>query len=423
MNKHNEHTGFEKGLRESFNDFSFMPDPAVWNRIEAGLQRKKRLVLYTRIAVAASLLLLFSVTGWLIFRTQDHGIIQQPIVLVEQELKETKETTTGSSTDKEIIAEPASGIDKTLAKERVAVKEPAKPALSPLKVEEQTTLGTSPGLELKTDLAEETDTLPAPVQEALPEETKPVLAEQKLPTLDEIQRLLHPEEFLPEKTSSGSWQLAMGYGTIQGQAISDPSMAYDNTSANFGQDPYSSKISRETSQFSSVENTSHSQPITFGLLVTRNFSDTWGFETGLLYTMLKTTSYTNIVSNEYTRYTSELYYLGIPVSIRLNMIKGRRLGMYISQGAILEKGVRVRYTTNIYASEVLKSKEEGIYMAEGVQVSSLTAIGFDLRLSKRMSLYAQPGLQVFFLNKTQPYNIRSSSAIWPSLQTGLKFQL
>jgi len=420
MNKHDEHTGFENGLRESFNEFSFMPDPAVWNRIEAGLHRKKRLVLYARIAVAASLLLLFSVTGWLIFRTQDHGIIQQPVVLVEQEIKET---TTGSSTSQGIIAEPASGIDKTLTQERVAVKEPAKQALSPLKVEEQTTLGTSPGLEPKTELADGTETLPAPVQETTAEESKTLLAEQKLPTLDEIQRLLHPEEFLPEKTSRGNWQLAMGYGTIQGQEISDPSMAYENTMANFGQDPYSSKISRETSKFSSVENTTHSQPITFGLLVSRNFSDTWGIETGLLYTMLKTTSHTDIVSNEYTRYTSELYYLGIPVSIRLNMIKGRRLGMYLSQGAVLEKGVRVRYTTNIYASEVLKSKEEGIYMAEGVQVSSLTAIGFDLRLSKRMSLYAQPGLQVFFLNKTQPYNIRSSSAIWPSLQTGLKFQL
>jgi len=422
MNKHDENNGFESGLRESFNDFSVMPGPAVWNRIEASLQRKKRLVLYARVAVAASLLLVFSVSGWLIFRTQDTDIIQQAPALAEQEIKKVKETDTGSPTHRETIAEAASQIEQALAQAKTLVNEPVsvfalpEPAI-------QADLKAGEGVKSGTELAAEAETLLAPVHEAMAEETKPELARQNLPTPEEIQRLLHPEEFLQEETIKGNWQLALGYGTIRGQAVSDPSMAYDNTMANFGQDPYSSKISRETSNFSKLEETTHSQPITFGLLLTRNFSETWGIETGLLYTMLKTTSNTNIVNNEYTRYTSELVYLGIPVSIRLNMIKGRRLGMYLSQGAVLEKGVRVRYSSNIYTTEVLKSREEGIYMAEGVQVSSLTAIGFDLKLSKQLSLYAQPGLQVFFLNKTQPFNIRSSSAIWPSLQTGLKFQL
>lgn len=409
-------------MKETFSGFSFSPDPAVWDRIEAGLQRKRRLILYSRVAVAATLLLLFSVTGWLIFTNPDTGNINPPIVKVEKEAPQQDEITTP-----EIISTPKhESVSEPVLADKVSTAQPMQPAkkeLADKSAVAQTDLFTATDNDHQPELAETGETPSEPLQETIPEDKKPVLAEQKLPTLDEIQHLLQLEEFLPEKSSSSNWQLAMGYGTIQGQAISDPSMTYDQTTANFGQDPFSSKISRETSQFSSVDNTTHSQPITLGVLVTRNFSDTWGIESGLLYTMLKTTSHTNIVSNEYTLYTSELYYLGIPVSIRLNMIKGRRLGMYISQGVVLEKGVRVRYTTNIYASDVLKSKEEGIYMAESFQVSSLTAIGFDLKIAKRFSIYAQPGLQVFFLNQTQPYNIRSSSAIWPSLQTGLKFQL
>jgi hypothetical protein len=167
----------------------------------------------------------------------------------------------------------------------------------------------------------------------------------------------------------------------------------------------------------------HSQPITFGVLVYRSFSENWGIESGLLYTRLKSSSRTNLQNDEYTLYSSELNYIGLPVSIRLNMVQGRRFGMYLSQGAVIEKAIRVRYTTKMFISEDLNSTEQGVYMAEGVQVSSLTALGFEFRLTKLLSIYAQPGLQVYFLNQTQPYNIRSSSAIWPSLQTGLKFQL
>jgi hypothetical protein len=426
MTEKNEHTGFEKGFQESFGDFMQLPDPAVWSRIEAGLQRKKRVILFARFATAASLLLLFSVTGWLVFRTSDPALMHPPMVshqteteVSEIEAIEIPETAVAEA-DQYIKAVP--GTKNELAQTIEPGK--AQPVL-PQVIEAEPVLAdiSDPQPSPETPIADYTDdvTILDPTEIAV--QSQPEIAEQKLPTLEEIERMLAPEEFLPEKAEARNWQLALGYGTIQGQAVTDPSVSFDASNANFGQDPFSAKLSTETRQFESVETTNHSQPITLGFLINRNFSDSWGIETGLLFTRLKTTTTTNIINDEYTEYGSELFYVGIPASIRLNMIRGRRFGMYISQGAVLEKGVRTRYYSNHYAFDALKGSEDESYVAEGVQISSLTALGFEFRLTDLISIYAQPGLQVFFLNQTQPYNIRSSSAIWPSLQTGLKFQL
>jgi hypothetical protein len=426
MTENNGHTGFEKGLQESFGDFMQTPDPAVWAGIEAGLQRRRRIVLFARLAAAASLLLLFSITGWLVFRTSDPAYMHPPIVSHQTEPgvseKEALEVPETILTEADQIIEPVPERKKELAQTIEPAK--AQPVLPQVREAEPVLADISePEPTPEIPLADYTGdlTILDPTEIAI--QTEPVIAEQKLPTLEEVERLLATDEFIPEKPEEKKWQLALGYGTLQGQGITDPSQTYENADANFSQDPFSSKFSNETSRFSSVENTSHSQPITLGFMVNRNFSGSWGIETGLLLTRLKTLSNTNIVNDEYSVYGSELIYLGIPVSIRLNMIQGRRFGMYISQGAVLEKGVRTRYYSNLYAFDALKSTEEETYVAEGVQISSLTAVGFEFRLSDLISIYAQPGLQVFFLNQTQPYNIRSSSAIWPSLQTGLKFQL
>ncbi len=437
MTENKKHTGFEEGFRESFGDFRQMPDPAVWSRIEAGLRRRRKVILFYRLAAAASFLLLFSIAGWLVFRSQYPAAMQPPTVVHEADQK---------IPEKEILKVPDRKLAQTV-KDQIAESpdEPAKPfepeTISQMPAEEIESEKVSPHLH---EISPPIDaiTRPEPLAEIIsPEEkeelplldptatietadtTKPVLAEEKLPDLKEIDLVLQTDDFLPEKPVEGKWQLALGYGTIQGQAVSDQSVAYEATTANFRQDPFSSKLSTETSKLTSIEDTRHTQPLTFGILVNRSLNSSLDIETGLLFTRLKTTSKTSVFNNEFTEYGSELFYVGIPVSIRLNMIRGRRFGMYISQGAVLEKGIRNRYYVSHYAFEVLQHSEDQTYVAEGVQISSLTALGFEFRLSNLLSIYAQPGLQVFFLNQTQPYNIRSSSAIWPSFQTGLKFRL
>ena len=417
MNEKNTHNSFEKGLREAFHGFSRQPDPALWGRIDAALQRRKRIVLFARLSAAASLLLLFSIGAWFVFHQTETDTASHPLAVLEAHDTIPERI---SADDPDILKESVPEIRTELAE---ASPKRIKETISH-KPEQAETPKASPGeIVAETTLADPVEEIIPSTHLELPAETEPALAEQPRPVIIESDPLYQLEDFLPEKAEEKKWQLALGYGTIQGQAVSDASESYKQQTANFGADPFSSKISRETSQFSSIENTVHAQPITLGLIINRNFSGVWGIETGILFTRLKTISTTSTVNDEYTKYGSEILYLGLPASVRLNMIRGKRLGMYISQGAVIEKGVRTRHYSRHYIFNEPLHLHSETYMADGVQISSLTAIGFEFRLSGLLSLYAQPGLQVFFLNQTQPYNIRSSSAIWPSLQTGLKFQL
>lgn len=418
MNENNTHNSFEKGFREAFRDFARQPDPALWGRIDAAMRRRKRTILFARFAAAASLLLLFSIGAWFVFQQEDTGTAPHPYV-VQETPDETKETTTPADdpvTFKDPLPEKKSELAEIIPKRK-------KEHVSPVKIPVDIPVSDVSESSVETAITDPVEEILPSTPVELPAETLPTLAEQQKPVSTEPEPVYQIEDFLPEKPEERKWQLALGYGTIQGQAVSDASESYNRQMANFGEDPYSSKISRETSQFSNIENTAHAQPITLGFVVNRNFSGAWGFETGLLFTRLKTTSTTNEVNHEFTEYGSEILYLGLPASVRLNMIRGRRLGMYISQGVVVEKGIRTRHYSRHFIFDEPKHLHDETYMAEGVQLSSLTAIGFEFRLTRLLSLYAQPGLQVFFLNQTQPYNIRSSSAIWPSLQTGLKFQL
>lgn len=424
MKDNKGHTGFEHGMRESFKDFAQIPDPAVWSGIQAALQSRKKVVLLYRLAFAATLALLFGIGGLLVFQTSDPGSEKPSPLATEQIIPQKPEPAEKSTQSETLPALDATALPAE--KDMIAQTPAAKQKIPPATTEPVQPIATSqsdPYHVVEAVMQETEAELLIPDHVAGTKQEEIADAAQKDLKVIDLSVLLPAEDFLSEKPKNGSWQLALGYATIQGQAAADPSAAYKGSSADFLNDPYSSKLSSETAEFTGIENTTHSQPLTFGLILHRNFSDTWGLETGLLLTRLKTKSTTSLVRNEYAEYENELYYVGIPFTVRLNMIRGKRFGMYISQGAMLEKGIRNRFYSRQFAFDVLKSTEQKTYVAEGVQVSSLTALGFEYRLSKMFSLYAQPGLQIFFLNQTQPYNIRSSSAIWPSLQTGLKFQL
>ncbi len=444
MTEHSEHTGFEKSFREVFGDFHQSPDPAVWSRIDNALQRRKKLVIFYRVSIAASLFILISTGGWWIFRNYWHQPAQE--FIASHESGQVPVYSKSQTVADDRIYNQLSDKTGKLAQTDTSVSSAFKPLKSPENSVSKLT-ETSKTAEIVIQHYQDESVaqsiagkIPSP-EEVLSEPSMP-LTDAKLAEHTEIvinqesdmignlvmdpleMEYLNPApEDSPTKSQSGKWQLALGYGTLQGHDASEPSDAFNSANADFSHDRFSSKLVTETSKFSDIENTTHSRPFTFGVTVHRSFSGIWGIETGLLLTRLKTNSKTGLINNEFTEYGSELYYIGLPLSVRLNMIHSRRFGMYLSQGAILEKGIRTRYYMHHYAFDMLKNSENESYMADGVQISSLTALGFEYHLTGLLSIYAQPGLQIFFLNKTQPFNIRSSNAIWPSLQTGIKVGL
>lgn len=449
MTGKNEHTGFEKRMKETFSDFSMHPDPAVWSRVEKNLNRRKKLVVFYRAAIAASFLLLLSAGGWWFFnnyRTQSeqqlvpkHETAQSPVTSEEYEvpdevyndlIKEQTEKSSAEAFEKKMPGsseiKPVKKDEKItdmffddLSKSQIAVQQHID---KPLITDES-------GYIIRTE--DELSELPVSdvIDDQLPDRADtieidvPAIVQGQITDPKQLEYLSPDPDITETKEKSGNWQLAMAYGMIQGGNASDFTKVFNNSDAYFTNDPFSSKFIMESYHHSDIENTTHSHPLTVGIMINRSFSEIWGIESGLLFTRLKSVSKTEIVNNEFVEYGNELYYIGLPFSVRLNMLHSRRFGMYLSQGAVLEKGVRIRYHMQYYVSEVLKDSEHKSNMVEGVQISSLTALGFEYHITETFGIYAQPGLQIFFMNKTQPFNIRSSNAIWPSMHVGVKFQL
>lgn len=425
MGKENKNTSFENGIKESFNDFSYSPVPAVWSRIEAGLQRRRRLVFFTRLAAAAAFLLLFGISGWMFYRNSTVELTQPALVLKELET---------------VVPEATNPVNVDLTPEANSLKSVTeKPTVVAHSFNPKNEITGTSKLIVESDLLPEESDIRIALSEPVTSEesVEPKLAdikaeaenaeigtvEQNLEALKEFDLLLQKDDFLAEKPKEKGWQLGLGYGTTAGNSENDPSISYESTSANFTQDYFSNELAAETKRFEDLENTSHSHPISIGIMVNKALSEKWGLESGLLFTRLKTTASKNPVNTAYTEYVSEILYLGIPLSVRFSIIKGRRFGLYASQGFLLEKGVKTWYSTNNYYNGQLTDSQSTSYTAEGVQLSSLTSLGVEYKLGDLISIYLQPGFQIFFLNETQPYNIRSSSPFWPSVQTGLRFQL
>ncbi|NTW26358.1 MAG: outer membrane beta-barrel protein, partial [Lentimicrobium sp.] len=172
-----------------------------------------------------------------------------------------------------------------------------------------------------------------------------------------------------------------------------------------------------------VENTTHNAPLTLGLLISRQIGKKWNLETGLVYTKLGYQIETSEINQTYHEYRSEIYYLGIPLGVRFGIIDRKRFGIYAAQSLIIEKGIAGRTYNDTYNQGLLTGSENNSVSIRGIQLSSLTGIGADLRIAPKISLYGQTGLQLFFMNASQPYNIRSARVAWPSFQLGLRVKI
>jgi len=411
-------------MKESFRDFECAPAPVVWSGIEARLHRRRKIVLFTTFAAAASFLLLFGISGWIFF----HNLTNDPAApaLTEQTLHPVIEQKINED------SRPAVPVETTMqSPPKQAI--PAKHTLladnenivADLTETNSSTFNESAPESLlgKDSFAQaESASSPEDIVEK-PEKKEDQEANYSTETLTLYDLTLYDDDYPAGKSKEKSWQLGLGYGTTTGGSVSDPAVSYEANSADFSEDYFSSELSAETKRFEDLENTTHSQPISVGIMANKALSKRWGLESGLLFTRLKTRATTNPDNNSYTEYVSEILYLGIPVTARFSIVSGRRFGLYASQGLVLEKGIKTWYSTNSYSSGVLTDSHTSSYTVEGVQLSSLTSLGADYKFSDLISIYLQPGFQVFFLNETQPYNIRSSSSFWPSIQTGLRFQL
>lgn len=412
--------------------FEAKPPGDMWERIDQQVRRRKRIVLFRVVAMAASVLILLGIGISLLLPGSEKDVIRNHMATKDgknaaQEFVPEQEPSTtaypGRAGRSEtgaamVLPDPAEPGPETLR------KSPAARAVMPVFEKEEMELVPEAiafvSGELVADQNQVTDTLDAikQIAEAVPSvsEGSPILVQPK-----DSGKTGQPPAGNHKKGSN--WELAVGYGTTPAIELSQKEYALNSRESNFSYDKLSADVANETSYFEEVEKTTHNAPVTFGVLISKRLGKRWNIESGLVYTKLGYLIRTDEMNKSYREYRNELFYLGIPMGVRFNILERRRFGMYATQSLILEKGITGRGYTDSYSQGILKGSESSKISIRGIQLSSLTGIGGEVKIAGKFSVYGQTGVQLFYLNGSQPYNIRSARMVWPSFQAGLRIQL
>lgn len=442
------HDFIKEQVGSSMRSFEAEPPAGLWNQIETGVnKRNKRIVFIRYSAIAASLLLLLSVSVTYLNRDHQAGIRNTPVAqkstdsqkstrsiknavppqeatssISEQSIKSPARSNTralntaslqkkqGQSTQRKLIPAQSQASDIYGLQPSDAV--PTEPAIKPVTIKEE--LAETPVLSPEVPALSPEDAtnelVVAPV--VTPVDVKTALAE--IP--------VDPVVTVPEKLkSSKHWSLALGYGITSGTDLTQNQEAFSRGDGNqYSYDDFSASLANQTLFFEEIENVDHDAPLALGVTIDLPVGSRLNFETGLLYTRLGYRVKTDIINYSYSEYRNEFYYLGIPLGARYSFLKREKFDLYALQWVVTEKGIAGRYSIDTYKNDEIRNTESKHSSIQGVQLSSVTGLGGAIKISGNLSLFAQGGLQVFFLNGTQPYNIRSNHVAWPSFQAGLR---
>ncbi len=366
----------------------------VWNRVSAGLDAKAAPAFaWWQIAAVAVAAAAAIVAGIIIPGSRDNST--QPhintIAVVEQ--PETEAATLLA----EVIAPAQTITISTTKHERVSVKQEASETASPAS-------------------SDETQSFAVP-------ENKPKTSE---PLQSKTQKSQEPvtDPFAGLDKETGLSGHKTGISITAGGSIGSNGNPKESGFGMRKTSPLSSLARKGIKEVS--EHSTYALPVTAGLGVRFDLGQNWSIGTGINWTMLERTfngTYTSFnadgtVADEINgSIKNTLHYVGIPVNVYYDMLKGEKTRFYIYAGGTFEKGISNRYripgtSGNIFYSEKMK----------GLQFSAATGFGVEFLLSKNVGIYFDPSLRYYFDCK-QPSSLRTQQPLMLNLELGLRLDL
>ena len=156
------------------------------------------------------------------------------------------------------------------------------------------------------------------------------------------------------------------------------------------------------------EKTHHHFPVNVSLALRYHFNPTWGMETGLQYTYLRS-DFTQI-TDLYTERIQKVNYIGIPLKGIFNLWNSHRFSVYTSAGITLDIPVKATSEETIKEKNHVLSHEKTT-LHPSLQGSTQLGIGIQYQLTPSIGIYAEPNLNYYFKNdlntirKEQPFTL------------------
>lgn len=159
-------------------------------------------------------------------------------------------------------------------------------------------------------------------------------------------------------------------------------------------------------------------PMTFGVQVQFLFTKRLSVGIGANYTLLHS-EYQALIDNSFQGVVKQnLHYIGIPLSLYFNVLKNDYLTFYVAAGGMYEKGVQSKCSIKDLFNAVTYRTEP----IQGSQWSANVGLGLEYRFIKSLGIYLDPSVAYFF-DGNQPFSIRTSQPLQFKLELGFRFHL
>ena len=164
-------------------------------------------------------------------------------------------------------------------------------------------------------------------------------------------------------------------------------------------------------------------PVTFGLTVDIPLSRLFSLQTGLTYTYLLSEIQGNQENATSWTLDQSLHYLGLPLSLAVDMVNHRSWRVYAAAGGGLEKGLCALQHSELRNSLTGEySTANTIQSVSGVQPYAAASFGLAYTFASRWQVYFQPALNYYF-DTNQPMSIRTKKPFSLNLAAGFRFGL
>lgn len=385
---------FDSKIKELAESYTEAPSPEVWDRIEAGMDRRRRhIVLWRRVA------------GWSSAAAVAAGLFSLAL------LRQPAQTESVMTADAVIVPsgeqEPAVKISRTEV-----------PDLRPMPRMLAEVHSTAPA-ELP-EIDRTTDRKSRSRHEDIEETsgTVPALRTGQ-PSIYDRTRDMDYVAMAEAQEVSGTAKNRPSFSVSAGGNLS-PTNATGNV--DFTGPSYSSGVSGGGSSSSGivpVSSPKHYFPVSVGAELKYSFlNDRLGIGLGVNYTFLNS-RYEALVDRRYQASVDQsVHYIGVPLNLYVTILSSDRLSFYANAGAMMEKAVRVSYEmTDLYAVKYQHDSK-----AEGVQWSANIGLGVEYRFLDFMGIYVDPRLTYFF-DCGQPYSVRTEQPLQFNLEMGFRFHI
>lgn len=164
----------------------------------------------------------------------------------------------------------------------------------------------------------------------------------------------------------------------------------------------------------------HRQPVRVGVSLCYNINDRFGLESGVTYTYLSSSLTSGSENNRYET-NRMLHYVGIPLSLNVNLWRSRWIDVYVSAGGLMEKCVSGRARTEYTVGGVSAATKTEKVMVDPLQWSVNAAAGLQFNISRFVGLYVEPGVAYAFDNGSDIETIYDKHPFNFDLTVGLRF--